>query len=91
MSVHSLTDPWEWRHRREAMTELEQEQHDHNKVILLEALGNAGLDRSYVYIVSHLNNTNSQWVKRAAVHALRVYTHQHVSQWIILQNIAFKI
>ena len=70
--------------RRETMTEMEQVEHDHNKVILLEALGNAGLDVSYQYIISHLNTTNSQWVKRAAVHALRVYPHKHVS--IVILN-----
>ena len=65
--------------KRETMTEMEQVDHDHNKVILLDTLGNAGLDISYEYIVSHLNTTNSQWVKRAAVHNLRVYGHKHVS------------
>ena len=43
------------------------------------SLGNARLDQSYEHIVSHVNNTNSQWVKRAGVHALRDYHHDHVS------------
>lgn len=60
------------------MTEEEKESYDHNKVILLETLGNARMDESYDYIISHINSTNSQWIKRAGCHALRKYEHQHV-------------
>lgn len=60
------------------MSPLEKEQHDHYKVILLETLGNARLDDSYDYIVSHINSTNSPWIKRAGCHALRKYDHHHV-------------
>lgn len=60
------------------MTEKEKESYDHHKVILLETLGNAGMDESYDYIISHINSTNSQWIKRAGCHALRKYEHQHV-------------
>ena len=61
------------------MTEAETIAEDLWKVVLLESLGNARLDQSYEHIVSHVNNTNSQWVKRAGVHALRDYHHDHVS------------
>ena len=61
------------------MTEEETIAEDLWKVVLLESLGNARLDQSYEHIVSHVNNTNSQWVKRAGVHALRDYHHDHVS------------
>ena len=60
------------------MTKEEQNGHDHDKVILLDALGNAGLDISYEFIISNLNTTNSQWVKRSAIHALRVFNHERV-------------
>ena len=62
------------------MTEEEQLQYDNYRVILLEALGNWGHDQSYEYIVSHVNATNSQWIKRAGIHALRNYHHSHVSK-----------
>ena len=61
------------------MTEAETIAEDLWKVVLLESLGNARLDQSYEHIVSHVNNTNSQWVKRTGVHALRDYHHDHVS------------
>lgn len=61
------------------MTEQEKETYDHQKVILLETLGNARFDESYDYIISHINSTNSQWIKRAGCHALRKYDHKHVS------------
>ena len=72
-------DPYEYRRKRSTMTEAETIAEDLWKVILLESLGNARLDQSYEHIVSHVNNTNSQWVKRAGVHALRDYHHDHVS------------
>ena len=72
-------DPYEYRRKRSTMTEAETVAEDLWKVILLESLGNARLDQSYEHIVSHVNNTNSQWVKRAGVHALRDYHHDHVS------------
>ena len=60
------------------MTEEEQIKADLEKVVYIEALGNAGLQQSYEYIVSHVNTTNSQWVKRAGAHALRKYHTEHV-------------
>lgn len=60
------------------MDPFEKEKHDHYKVVLLETLGNARLDHSYDYIVSHINSTNSPWIKRAGCHALRKYEHDHV-------------
>nr|XP_022335846.1 uncharacterized protein LOC111132336 [Crassostrea virginica] len=70
LGVH---DPWKYRMKRSLMTEEQQTLYDQGRVLVLEALGNAGLDHSYHYIVSHINSTNSPWVKRAACHALRKY------------------
>lgn len=75
-------DPWQYRQRRELMTEEEQLQYDKHHVILLEALGNGRHDDSYEYIVSHVNTTNSDWIKRAGIHALRKYYHSHVSRTV---------
>ena len=61
------------------MTEKEQYEYDWHHVVLLEALGNGCQDDSYEYILSHLNDTNSPWIKRAGIHALRKYHHSHVS------------
>ena len=61
------------------MTESEQIETDGQKVVLLESLGNARLDMSYEYILSHVNSTNSPWVKRAGLHALRKYHDQKVT------------
>lgn len=74
-----MSDPWEYRRKRAVMTRQEKEDYDIRNVILLEALGNARLDESYDYILSHINSTNSPWIKRAGCHALRKYHHQHVS------------
>lgn len=60
------------------MTEWEILDYDHHKVVLLGALGNGGIESSFEYIVSHINSTNSQWIKRAGVYALRKYTHEQV-------------
>lgn len=60
------------------MTAREKEEYDLNKVILLETLGNARLDESYDFILSHINSTNSPWIKRAGCHALRHFDHEHV-------------
>ncbi|XP_052806223.1 uncharacterized protein LOC128235441 [Mya arenaria] len=68
-----LHDPWEYRRKRSFMSESECIEHDLEKVVLLETLGNAGLSSSYEYIASHINSTNSQWVKRAGIFALRSY------------------
>ena len=74
-----ILDPWEYRRKRAVMTSQEKEDYDVRNVILLETLGNARLDESYDYILSHINSTNSPWIKRAGCHALRKYHHQHVS------------
>lgn len=76
-----FTDPWEYRRRRDVMTEHESRAYDLNKVVLLGALGNGGLEGSYEYIVSHINTTNSQWIKRAGVYALRKFTHEQVQHF----------
>lgn len=68
-----IVDPWDYRTKRETMTELEHVAYELEKVVLLDTIGNAGLEASFHYIVSHINDTNSQWIKRAGVHALRRY------------------
>ncbi|XP_060580900.1 uncharacterized protein LOC132737595 [Ruditapes philippinarum] len=68
-----LHDPWMFKTKRSAMTEVECIEYDHDKVVLLNAIGNAGLSVSYDYIISHINSTNSQWIKRTGVHALRTF------------------
>ncbi|VDI50864.1 Hypothetical predicted protein [Mytilus galloprovincialis] len=68
-----MHDPWLYRQKRSTQSEVEQEEYDKKHVILLETLGNAAIDHSYEYIVSHINATNSPWIKRAGVHALRKY------------------
>ena len=68
-----ITDPWLFKMKRSAMSDVECEDYDHDKVILLDAIGNAGLPVSYDHIVSHINSTNSQWIKRTGVHALRTF------------------
>lgn len=68
-----------YRHKRSLQTEKEQIEYDKYRVILLETLGNARIDHSYEYIISHINSTNSPWIKRAGVHALRKYEHKNVS------------
>lgn len=73
-----LLDPWEYRVKRATMTTKEKEEYDLSKVILLETLGNARLDESYDFILSHINSTNSPWIKRAGCHALRNFDHEHV-------------
>lgn len=67
-----------YRQKRSTQTEVEQEQYDVKHVILLETLGNAAIDHSYDYIISHINSTNSPWIKRAGVHALRNYESEKV-------------
>ncbi|VDI70196.1 Hypothetical predicted protein [Mytilus galloprovincialis] len=77
--VHSLIglhDPWTYKSKRSIQTDIEKEQYDHTHVVLLETLGNARMDASYDIIFSHINSTNSPWIKRAGVHALRKYQHQ---------------
>ncbi|XP_062616046.1 uncharacterized protein LOC134277751 [Saccostrea cucullata] len=84
--VHGMLgmhDPWEYRKKRSVMTEEEKESYDHHKVILLETLGNARMEESYDYIISHINSTNSQWIKRAGCHALRKYEHQHAADSLL--------
>ncbi|KAK3102203.1 hypothetical protein FSP39_009587 [Pinctada imbricata] len=71
-----MHDPWLFRQKRATMDEAAQIAYDLNKVVLLESLGNAGLEMSFPYIVSHINDTNAQWIKRAGCHALRKYNHQ---------------
>ena len=60
------------------MTEKENIAFDLDKVVMLDTLGNAGLEMSFEYIVSYINTTNSQWIKRAGVTALRKYQDKKV-------------
>ena len=68
------------------MNEEEQAVYDNHNVVLLEALGNGCHEKSYEYILSHLNTTNSPWVKRAGIHALRKYDNVHVSMLPIIYS-----
>ncbi|KAK3589057.1 hypothetical protein CHS0354_008707 [Potamilus streckersoni] len=78
-----LHDPWVYRQKRSAMSEGEAIEYDTFKVTLVEALGNARHDDSYHYIISHMNDTNSPWIKRAAVYALRHYQHQEAADALL--------
>ncbi|XP_046562967.1 uncharacterized protein LOC124271858 [Haliotis rubra] len=78
-----LHDPWLFRTKRSTMTETEVLDDDRWRVILLGSLGNAGLDQSFEMIVSHVNTTNSQWVKRAGIHALRKYQHEKAAHLML--------
>ncbi|XP_071145135.1 uncharacterized protein [Mytilus edulis] len=78
-----ITDPWLYRQKRSIQSEVEQEEYDKRHVILLESLGNAAIDHSYEYIISHINSTNSPWIKRAGVHALRKYESEMAAQEIL--------
>ncbi|KAK3101652.1 hypothetical protein FSP39_005219 [Pinctada imbricata] len=78
-----MHDPWLFRQKRATMDEAAQIAYDLNKVILLESLGNAGLEMSFPYIVSHINDTNAQWIKRAGCHALRKYEHQQAANALL--------
>ena len=62
------------------MTEDEILEHDLNKVVLLDSIGNAGMKSSFEYIISHINSSNSQWIKRTGIHALRSFREEIVSQ-----------
>ena len=83
----NFADPWEFRRKRETMTAEEMEMYDLNKVVLLETLGNAGMDDSFPYIMSHINTTNAQWIKRAGCHALRKYHHDMVRLYIFFHSL----
>ncbi|CAC5381353.1 unnamed protein product [Mytilus coruscus] len=78
-----IHDPWMYRQKRSIQTEVEQVEYDIKHVILLETLGNAAIDHSYDYIISHINSTNSPWIKRAGVHALRKYESKMAAQAIL--------
>ncbi|GFO16169.1 protein jagged-2 [Plakobranchus ocellatus] len=65
------------RQRRSVLSDQELEDEDSRRVVLLEALGNTAMPTCYKHILSHLNMSTSQWVKRAALHALRHYDHDH--------------
>ncbi|XP_060567959.1 uncharacterized protein LOC132726631 [Ruditapes philippinarum] len=73
-----IHDPWLFRQTRSLMTEQEILEHDLSKVVLLDSIGNAGLRSSSEYIISHINSSNSQWVKRTGIHALRSFHEESV-------------
>ncbi|KAK6174798.1 hypothetical protein SNE40_013376 [Patella caerulea] len=76
-------DPYNFRVRRSVLTEEQIERDDIWRVNLLSTLGNARMEQSYEYIVSHINSTNCQWIKRAGVHALRGYHHDHAANLML--------
>ena len=65
------------------MSEQRALEHDHSKVILIGAIGNAAMDESFEYILSHINTTNAPWIKRAAIYALRHYHTEEVNRYIM--------
>ena len=75
-----------YRIKRAVQTDSEKLQYDHRRVVLLETLGNARMDSSYDIIISHINTTNSPWIKRSGVHALRKYDHQMVCSKAIVYH-----
>ncbi|KAL5015381.1 hypothetical protein ScPMuIL_009651 [Solemya velum] len=83
-----IHDPWHYRQRRETMTERERLLDEHHKVVLLEVLGNARLDISFEFIVSHINTTNAPWIKRAGVHALRHYHHEQAANVLLMSALS---
>jgi hypothetical protein len=60
------------------LSEEEALSHDTRNMILLEALGNAGMERSFDHIVSYINVTTVPLLKRSGLHALRYFHHVEV-------------
>ncbi|KAI8485720.1 hypothetical protein Bbelb_365540 [Branchiostoma belcheri] len=54
-----LHDPWLERQKRSTQTATELEQHDFERVTLIEALGNAAQSSSYEHIVSYTNHSSA--------------------------------
>jgi hypothetical protein len=73
-----VLDPWVYTVKRSTQTSKEKDMSDQWKVVLLETLGNAAMDSSFEFIMSHINTTNSAWIKRAGLHAMRKYEHDKV-------------
>ncbi|XP_078575734.1 uncharacterized protein LOC144861638 [Branchiostoma floridae x Branchiostoma japonicum] len=79
-----IHDPWKHRHLRSVLTEEEYSSHLHEKATILGALGNAGMDRSYDYLVSYMNSTEAPSVlKRTSMTALKSYDHQKAADEIL--------
>ncbi|XP_019616817.1 PREDICTED: uncharacterized protein LOC109464305 [Branchiostoma belcheri] len=72
-----LHDPWLERQKRSTQTATELEQHDFERVTLIEALGNAAQSSSYEHIVSYTNHSSAPpLLRRSGLHALRNYQHK---------------
>ncbi|KAI8507105.1 hypothetical protein Bbelb_155440 [Branchiostoma belcheri] len=72
-----LHDPWLERQKRSTQTAKELEQHDFERVTLIEALGNAAQSSSYEHIVSYTNHSSAPpLLRRSGLHALRKYQHK---------------
>ncbi|XP_078585865.1 uncharacterized protein LOC144867676 [Branchiostoma floridae x Branchiostoma japonicum] len=79
-----IHDPWKHRQLRSVLTEEEYRRHNHEKATILGALGNAGMDKSYEYLVSHVNNTESPSIlKRTSMTALKNYHHEQAAEEIL--------
>ncbi|XP_078573994.1 uncharacterized protein LOC144860567 isoform X3 [Branchiostoma floridae x Branchiostoma japonicum] len=79
-----IHDPWKHRQLRSVLTEEEYSSHLHEKATILGALGNAGMDRSYDYLVSYMNSTDAPSVlKRTSMTALKSYDHQKAADEIL--------
>ncbi|XP_038062441.1 uncharacterized protein LOC119732930 [Patiria miniata] len=73
LGVH---DPWAYEKTLTSLTEDEREEFHHDTVALIEALGNAGLHRSFPHIQSYTNHSATHpLLKRAGLHSMRDYHH----------------
>ncbi|XP_022103294.1 uncharacterized protein LOC110986022 [Acanthaster planci] len=73
LGVH---DPWAYEETVASLSKDEQDKLHHDTVVLIEALGNAGLHRSFPHIESYTNSsTTHPMLKRASLHSMRDYHH----------------
>ncbi|XP_038050894.1 uncharacterized protein LOC119724045 [Patiria miniata] len=78
LGVH---DPCGYEKTLTSLTEDEQEEFHHDTVALIEALGNAGLHRSFPHIQSYTNHSATHpMLKRAGLHSMRDYHHDKAAE-----------
>ncbi|XP_022102001.1 uncharacterized protein LOC110985344 [Acanthaster planci] len=81
LGVH---DPWGYERTLTSLTEDEQEEFHHDTVALIEALGNAGLHRSFAHIESFTNSSATHpLLKRAGLHSMRNYHHDLAAETML--------
>ena len=80
-----VIDPWLERQKRSALSRDERDDHLY-KATLIEALGNAAMERSLDHIISYINMTGDYtptlW-RRSGVFSLRFFQHDEVGFVII--------